>query len=123
MLDQNSTSSLVSEAYIINDIYSTVTPNPGVTKFFFWQDHHLRQTALYTPLHIFPQWLPESIFRMKFPWPTSRASSACSDPETGDVPLGNMQRLSTETQTLNGFRQSNLPDHGDPIIEDIKNGK
>jgi hypothetical protein len=61
---------------------------------------------------------------MKYPWAASRStSSASSDPEAGDTPLADMSRHSTETQRRNGFRQSTHPDHGERILEDIRNGK
>jgi hypothetical protein len=61
---------------------------------------------------------------MQFPWFASRSNSdLAADPEAGGVPLEDMPRQSTETQRRNGFRQSNLPDHGERIIEGIKNGK
>ncbi|KAH8786210.1 hypothetical protein BGZ57DRAFT_818243 [Hyaloscypha finlandica] len=60
---------------------------------------------------------------MKYPWSASRStSSASSDPEAGDTPLADMPRHSTETQRRNGFRQSTHPDHGERILEDIRNG-
>jgi hypothetical protein len=61
---------------------------------------------------------------MKFPWSASRSnSSASSDPEAGATPLEDMSFRSTETQRRNGFRQSTNPEHGERIVEDIRNGK
>jgi hypothetical protein len=61
---------------------------------------------------------------MKFLWSAGRSNSRlAAEPDAGGVPLEDMPRQSTETQRRNGFRQSNLPDHGERIIEDIKNGK
>ena len=61
---------------------------------------------------------------MLFAWISRQSSSRSStDPEAGSTPLESILRFSTETQRRNGFRQSNLPDRGDRILEDIQSGK
>jgi hypothetical protein len=68
---------------------------------------------------------------MVYPWEGTSSSSA-SLASSLDIGIGEQgtelqdnprTRFSTETQRANGYRQSNLPDRGDRIIEDLNNRK
>jgi hypothetical protein len=56
-------------------------------------------------------------------WPSAQKLPLSNHISQNDIPLQENPRFSTETQRVNGFRQSVLPDQGDRILEDIRNGK